>query len=229
MPQIISGQVGPALLGDGVSTQPMRQGKLGELIVSELHGRFYEQTYRGNVFSTGCSVTALSANTITLSATTTPILGVYNPSTSTVNVVMLKAALQSFINTLTTPVGAGAFAWASSIGNSAVSTGSSPFNRKTMAFAGSQAKAFAGGVALTGLTNNLVIFDGASDFISPTGLTYGTIVAPTTGTTLTGFGGVQEFDGLLILPPGGVLALLNTTSTTTMSVTGRLVWEEVPL
>ena len=28
---------------------------------------------------------------------------------------------------------------------------------------------------------------------------------------------------------GGVLALLNTTSTTTMSVNGRLLWEEVPV
>jgi hypothetical protein len=31
------------------------------------------------------------------------------------------------------------------------------------------------------------------------------------------------------VPPGAVLALLNVTSTTTVSVTGRLLWEEVPL
>jgi len=97
-----------------------------------------------------------------------------------------------------------------------------------LASAGSQAKAFNGGVALTGLTNSLVIFEG-SDFTSPTGQTYGTITAPTTGTTLTSFGGVENFDGNLIVPPGGVLALLNTTSTTTMSVTSRLMWEEVPV
>jgi hypothetical protein len=129
---------------------------------------------------------------------------------------------------LTTPVGAGGFVWASSIGNAAVSTGASPFNRKTLALAGSQAKAFNGGVALTGLTNSLVIFEGA-DFTNPTGQTYGTITAPTTGTTLTSFGGVENFDGNLIVPPGGVLALLNTTSTTSMSVTSRLMWEEVPI
>jgi hypothetical protein len=40
--------------------------------------------------------------------------------------------------------------------------------------------------------------------------------------------GVQFFDGSLIVPPGGVLALLNTTSVTTHSVTSRLMWEEVP-
>lgn len=229
MPLPVAGQVGPsaANAGDGANIE-FRQGRSGDLIASELHGRFFEQAYRGNLYSIGSSVTALSANTITLTATTTPILGLFNPSGSGFNAVILQAQLQAFINTFTTPVGAGGFVWAASIGNTAVSTGSAPFNRKTLLSAGSQMKGFPGGVALTGLTNNLVIFDGA-DFVNPTGQTYGTIVAPTSGTTLTSFGGVQNFDGSLIVPPGGVLALLNTTSTTTMSATGRLLWEEVPV
>lgn len=223
----VAGLTGTQIYADG-TVQPLRQGRLGELIATELHGRFYEQVFRGNTYSIGCSVTALSATTVTLTATSTPILGVWNLPTSLVNLVILQCALQAFINTFTTPVGAGAFVWASSIGNTAISTGSAPFNRKTLASSGSQAKAFPGGVALTGLTNNLVIFD-AADFLSPTSQTYGTIVAPTSGTTLTSFGGVQNFDGSLIIPPGGVLSLVNTTSTTTMSVVGRLLWEEVPL
>jgi hypothetical protein len=40
---------------------------------------------------------------------------------------------------------------------------------------------------------------------------------------------VEEFDGSMIIPPGGVLALLNTVSTTTISVASMLLWEEVPL
>ena len=221
--------------GPTASVQPsdagntLRMGNLLDLIVSELQGRFYEQTYRGNKYSIGTSgVVALSATTITLTATTTPILGVYNPSNSPVNLVILQASLQAFINTLTTPVGAGAFVWATSQGNAAISTGLTPLNRKTLLQAGSYAKGFAGATALTGLTNSLVIQEGA-DFTSPTGQTYGTITAPTTGTTLSSFGGVQNFDGSLIVPPGGVLALLNTTSTTTMSAAGRLLWDEVPL
>lgn len=223
---IIQGQPGPINQSSG--NPNIRMGNLGDLIVSELHGRFYEQVYRGNVYSAGSSVTALSANTITLTATTTPIVGVWNPSTSLVNLVILQAEITAFINTFTTPVGAGAFVWATSISNAAISTGVAPFNRKTLANTGSQAKAFNGGVALTGLSNNLVILEGG-DFTSPTGQTYGTIVAPTAGTSLGSFGGVQNFDGGLIVPPGGVLALLNTTSTTTMSATSRLMWEEVPL
>jgi hypothetical protein len=142
---------------------------------------------------------------------------------------MLQCALTAYINTLSTPQSAGLFAWASSAGNTAITTGSAPFNRKTLASSGSQAKAFPGGVALTGLTNNLTIFD-VFDYPAPGPLAYGTIGAPTaTGNSLAGSIGIQNFDGSLIIPPGGVLSLVNTTSTTTMSVGGRLLWEEVPI
>lgn len=224
MASIISGQIGPSIASDGVQSMPMRQGKTGEQIVTELHGRFYEQTYRAALFSNGMTLTALTANTISLGAAATPILGIYNPGTSSVNAIVAQAALRCVINTVTTPVGAGAFVWASSVGNNAVSTGTAGFNRKTLASSGAQAKGMAF-VAMTGLTNNVVIFEGA-DFSSPSGLTYGTIAVTATETD---FGGVQNFDGSLIVPPGGMLALLNTVSTTTMSVTGRILWEEVPV
>lgn len=228
----IQPQVGPIASNTSLSagSNPVaRAGNMGDLIVSELQGRFYEAAYRNALFSIGMGVTALSANTISLSATTTPILGVWNPSTSTINVVLMQASLQIYINTLTTPQGAGALVWASSTGNTAISTGTTPFNRKTLLSSGAQAKGFTPAVALTGLTNNLVIFEGG-DFPPPGPLADGTITAPTaTGNSLVGFVGVQNFDGGLIVPPGGVVALLNTTSTTTMSVAGRLLWAEVPL
>lgn len=223
---IAQGTVGPTLNSDGVLVQGgFRQGKLGDLIVSELHGRFYEQVARGNVYSIGSGNTALSANTITLSATATPIVGVWNPATSSVNLVILQIAAQVYINTLTTPVGSGALVLASSLSNAVVTTGSAPFNRKTLASSGSSAKGFPGGVALTGLTNNLVIFEGA-DLQNTTPITHGTITAVSGQFSV---GGVQNFDGSLFVPPGGVLALLNTTSTTTCSVASRLMWEEVPV
>ncbi|SRR6266436_554158 len=224
---VIAGQTGLQALQDGASTPP-RLIRTGELGVSEIHGRFYEQCYRGNLYSIGNVGTALSANSITLTATTTPILGVWNPATSPVNLVILQASLQLYINTLTAPVGAGPLFWAASIGNTALSAGAPVFSRRTLSFSGSQAAGFSGGNALTGLTNNVVKFD-AADFTNATAQTYGTIVAPTSGTTLTSFGGVQNFDGSLIVPPGGVLALLNANSTTTMNAVGRLLWEEVAL
>ena len=216
------GQVGPNGPAADGTTLPIRQGKYAEVSVSELQGRFYELCYRGMLFSNGMTVTALSANTITLTATTTPILGVYNPSGSPVNLVILQAGLTWFPNTFTTPAAPGAFVWASSINNPAITTGTPPYNHKTMVSSGSQAKGMAF-QALTGLTNNLVIFAG-SDIESPGTVAYGT----QPGTAVVPLGqGNQNFDGSLIVPPGGVLALLNTVSTTAFSVAGRLMWAEV--
>ena len=212
-------QVGPQILGPGTKSAA-RGGPTGEAIIQELHGRFYEQVYRGNAFSASSGITALSANTIALSATSTPIVGVWNPSTSSVNLVILQLAIQSLFNTWTTPTGGGAFLIVPRLNPN--------LSRKTLATGGSQAKAFNGGVALTGLTNALVVLEEADiPGIMGTGA-YGTISAPT-AVLLTTVGGVENFDGSLIVPPGGMLSIINATSTTTVSVASRLLWEEVAL
>lgn len=221
---LLQQQVGPSSSADGAYPN-LRGGKQGDLIVSELHGRFYEQVYRGNAYSWGKTTTALSANSISLTNTTTPIIGVWNPSASPVNLVILQASVQIQANNLTSGAGPGALVWASSTGNGVISTGNTPWNRKTLAQAGSQAKGFDLATALTGLTNNLVIME-AADFQNLTGLTYTTL-----GSTalLPSAGGVQNFDGSMIVPPGGVLGLLNITSSTTFSATARIMWEEIPV
>ena len=219
---VIQGNVGVQNQSDGAQSIISRLGRQGEQIISSLHGSFYEQTYRGNLFSNGhMGLVALSANTITLTATTTPILGVYNPFGSGVNLVILQASLAAGINN-TAAVGPGAFVWATSTGNTALSTGSVPFSR-LLGGAPARGKGLAG-VALTGLTNNLVVAH-ASDFPSPNVIT--TTAVPTTVTTPMSSMS-QPIDGSIIVPPGGILALLNTVATTTISVYGRLVWEEVP-
>ena len=110
-------------------------------------------------------------------------------------------------------VAPGGFVWATSIGNGAISTGLIPLNRKTLAQAGSQAKGFNISTPLTGLTNNLVIQHAAG---------FGTLLAAqgATATPITSGDAVEEIDGSLIIPPGGVLALLNTISTQTRRLLG---------
>jgi hypothetical protein len=204
-------------------------GKGGEQIVGQLHGRFYEANYRGSLFSIGCALTALSANTITLTSSSTPILGVWNPASNTVNLVILQIALVAQPNAIGATTGPGPFLLASSVGNSALTLGSAPFNRKTLTSTGSSAKAFPGGVALTGLTNNVVVFEGV-ELPDVAGLATGAVTASTADPTqFKGFAGRVDFDGGLIVPPGGVLSLINSTSTTSFSVAGRMIWEEVAL
>lgn len=232
---LIQGSVGAPLGSSTPGANPtLRQGNLNDLIVSELHGRFYEQAYRGALFSVGTpAVVTCTANhgttnglsaTLATGAAATPMLGIYNPAASTVNAVVLQAALALMIQTATSPVPPGDLVWGISLGNAAISTGIVPYNRKTLTQAGSQVKGFAGATALTGLTNVLTFFD-SSDF-SAGSLAYGT-VAITAPTPLSAQ--VQNIDGSLIVPPGAVLALYNTAATVTYNFTGRLMWEEVPL
>lgn len=218
----IQGNVGVQNLGDG-AFPTARFGRQGDLMVSQLHGRHYEQAVRGFMYSNGTlGLVALSANTIALTATATPILGIYNPPSSGINAVILQASLSSGINN-TASVGPGAFVWATSTGNIALTTGATPFAR-LLGGAPAKCKGLAG-VALTGLTNNLVVQE-ASDFPSPNIIT--TTAVPTTVTTPMA-NVVQNFDGGVIVPPGGIFALLNTVSTVTISVFGRMKWEEVPV
>lgn len=197
-------------------------GEFSDGLFTEFQARFYEQNFRGQMYGNGVTaLTALTANTITLTNTTTPILGVWNPANSGVNLVILQATLAAGINAAAA-TGAGAFVWAASVGNSALTLGASPVNHKTLAAVGSAAKGLSF-IALTGLTNNLVLLE-AADFPTPTIIT--TAAVPTSVQTPT-VSYTQNIDGSLIVPPGAVLALLNTASTTTVSVTGRLLWAEV--
>lgn len=224
----IGGQVGPQILQDGVGTQPFRQGRGGEIIAQELHGRFYEQAYRGKMFSNGMSVTAINNATFTSGtpgATCTPIAGIWNPSNSTVNAVIAQAILSLVITALQN-TGGGPYVWAGSIGNGGLTLGTAPFNRKTMGSLGSQCKGLAG-IALTGLTTNLAVFAAAA-------LGGGNAFSIATLDTAAGFSTIQQpfvenFDGSLIVPPGGVLALLATTTPVAQSAASNLIWEEVDL
>ena len=226
---LLQGSVGPpSVTSLGVGVQPtIRLGQLGDVVVSELHGKYYEQVYRGNVYSGGTTIAALSANTITLSSGTTPILGLYNASTSLVNGVILQVNLTIVSNNFTSGASAGAIVWAASTGNGGVTTGNVGWNRKMLAASGSTLKYFklSAADALTGITNNVVIAGGVP-MPSVSALTYGTIVSTVVQPSFT-----MQWDvaGSIIVPPGGVWVIINTTSSTVWSVFGEVVWEEVPI
>lgn len=224
----VSGQVGPQTLADGVPAA-FRQGKGGENVVQELHGRFYEQNYRGNVFSDGIAtvvaITAATYNIATLGATCTPIAGLWNPSTTTINAVILSATLNA-IKTALQNTGCGPFFWASSVGNTAISTGNTPLNRKTNVASGSFCKGMSN-VALTGLTNNLVV-RGASQLYGGSS-SLAAFLETQAGMATLSEASRELFDGDWFVPPGGVIALLAGSAPVAVSATSMLVWEEVPV
>jgi hypothetical protein len=81
----MASRAGISRFGDGQSTLDARIGQQGDLMVSELHGRYYEQSIRRNMFF------ALSkARATSLGATAQIGLIVYNPVDSGVNLSLTK-------------------------------------------------------------------------------------------------------------------------------------------
>jgi hypothetical protein len=224
----ITGRVGPDVLADGAQAK-FRAGKSAELVVQELHGRFYETNYRSAVYSGGMGLTSISNVTFTtgtLGATVTPICGVYNPIGSSVNLAILQAILGVTV-TAATATGGAPFVWATSITTAPVTTGNQPLNRKTLQPQGSSARDLTN-VAPTGMTPNLAVrfasalTGGLIKNISSVETAVGQNIG-TAGIT------VENLDGSIIVPPGGVLALLATTTPVAHSAVSGLVWEEVPV
>lgn len=97
---LLQTQVGPSTSADG--TYPnARAGKLGDVIVSELNGRYYENVYRGNVFSACNQAGAAVTN---LNATATGFI-LSNPAGSGKNLVLLEIM---FVQTSTAAAAANA-------------------------------------------------------------------------------------------------------------------------
>jgi hypothetical protein len=220
-------RVGPLTAKDG-AINPARGDQTGAVAVTDAHGRFQEAALRGNLFSAGMTLTSISNVTFTtgtLGATCTPIVGVWNPTNSGKNLVILQTRLQMITTALSTPTGPGGLVWATAVGQSAISTGITPLNRLSLAASGAVGKGYAN-TALTGLSGNLTVQEAV-------GLTTFVINA-TAAETAAGFltvsaGGLDNIDGGIIVPPGGVLALLATTTPVAISATSSILWEEVAI
>jgi hypothetical protein len=196
--------------------------------VQQLHGRLYEANYRGSLFSGGMGLTSINSalfTTGTLGATCTPVAGVWNPPGSGVNLAILQAILGVTMTALQA-TGAAPFVWASSVGNAGITTGAEPLNRSTLQLGGSKARDMTG-VALTGLTNNLVVRH-ASLLGGGSALALAFLAtAAAMQTQEQSF--AEDIQGAIIVPPGGVLALLATTTPVAHSAASALLWEEVPV
>lgn len=203
---IIQNQVGTLVsttsLSDG-SQVVSRAGKLGDLIVSELQGRFYEQTYRRNTFIV--SNQAVVSSSAALTTTFTGLL-VGNPTTSLVNLVLLKAGCAQVA------VGAAAAVGIMTGTGASVTASLTPRNR------------YVGGASANALSNAGQTLPGTPVLEQ----VYGTIGSLAT----TGYGLQQapwvDLDGSLILPPGAFAASYTTVATTSALIF-YFMWCEVPI
>lgn len=198
----LNGYVGqPAKQADGTSPV-LRQGSLGDGIVSELHGRYYEQAYRGNVFSVANQAAVTTSTTLN---TTFTGLSIANPSTSGVNLVLLQFYCAQFA--------VGAAAVVSIAGGTGVAAGSLVVRN---ALTGTTAKTQT--IASAGATITAPIL------LRPIG-SVGSLAT-------TGYGLSQsivaDIGGSIIVPPGNIVCSDTSIATTTALIFG-FMWEEVPV
>lgn len=208
MPIAVSGQVGPQALGDGVSTQPLRQGKTSELIVSELHARYYETVYRRAMFSG-----AITGQVTTVGlATTYTGLVLSNPVGSAVNLVVNKVGY-GFAVAFVAPAIIGLFTGYNIATNV---THTTPVTPRSQFFTGA-----GGGVGLLDSSATL-----------PTAPTLNTILdAATTATTAVPPlpHGLIDLEGAIVLPPGAYIGFYTSTASGAAGGSFSFSWEEIPV
>lgn len=200
----IQGVVGVQNNSDSSNLITSRLGRQGEQIVSELHGRYYEQTLRGNMFGiAGTAVTTSAAGTGTFTGTL-----VANPAGSGVNLVINKVkAVQVAALTAGTIIGV-----QYGISNLAVAASLTTIVNRLASGAASKAVATAG-ATVTAMTS----------FIPLAGSGSGAITVP-----LIIPSAEMEFEGGLIIPPGYQIASYTSVASTT-ALAFNFQWEEVPV
>lgn len=200
----IQGQVGSGgnvSASDG-SNPTMLQGKFGELIVAEQHGKWYTAAYRGRVFSTGVLIAGV---TIPVNTTTAPTFTLYNPAQSGVNLELISldvgwpAAAASVVGTL--------------LGSTGVQTPTSVTagNIYSLAIGGGAATkaAFYTAATIVAITQHMPLLNisTVTDTMNPSHV---------------------DFDGRVILTPGSLFTLTSTPVQTAVAMPA-LTWAESPV
>ncbi len=208
---------------DGES-HPVLQGKQSEIVTSQLHGKYYTQTYRGNVFW----FTIANSSIPGLSPTPPQDIpfSLYNPVESGVNVVLFKYVLgYRSGNSLQ---GSNVSFAAYGIPNKANDVDLFNFTftpssgRNALLGGGRKNKAVVGDISLSSAVQN-----GETDIF-----TAGISETQTSAASSTNMMSlVVNFNGSMIVPPGILLYTKYTgiTGATNNTFTQTLVWEEIQL
>lgn len=191
-----------------------RAGQLGDAITSQLHGTYYETTYRNNAFllsvSTAAAVTAYAG-----AAAGTPMLCLFNPSGSGKNAVINKVSVANVV----AASAAGTVTFGLYFGTTAAitqATTTAPWNMGTQLQSGS---------VMTGFRNVALTSGSAANNVIPLAAYYWATAA---GVALVS-NGVVDLDGAVIIPPGSYAALGGSAALTSATWIGALMWEEVPV
>lgn len=205
----VVGQVGPQNYPDNSTPGTgIRQGNQGQQIVNDLHGRYYESTLRGNVFTAHAIVTAPVIYT-TAAGTGGPLL--WNGST-TVRASVL--AVGWGISTVTTV--AAILGLTGNTGQTAAPGTTTAVDSVKNCYLGG------GGPACTAY--RIGTPSSAGNFFFPLGdLQTGAL------TTTPGMMHWVDIGGMFVIPAGGWISFATSATASTTVGNFGMIWEEIPI
>ena len=189
-------------------------GRSNEALVSQLHGKWYTHTYRGNMFH---GRTLAAGVNIPATAGTAQVFGIWNPYGSGVNVEMV-AAYYGWVSTTGTPANIGYdFVPQASPLTVTAFTVTAPGSVNGMLGAGKASKTLFTGTAATTT---------ASTYLGTNGMSQLTVTG--TGNTAGWWSLAEYFEGTIIIAPGSALFPSGTVAPGT-KFDIRWVWAEIPV
>ena len=205
-------QVGP-IARQVAGQPPMYGGALGETMISHLAPDNYMLVKQGKMFVSSL----LAANPAAFSggAAGTPLIGLYNPFGSGVDLVLIEVLLG--IRTTGTAAAAVAFAhWLVNQGPTGPTAATvAPRQLYSLSATGSAAAVFQNTVNTAAITS----------FLARPSISLGN-VGITAGVNVGMFR--DEVKGEIIVPPGGYYAFGSTTALTAASLDVSVMWAELP-
>lgn len=204
----IQGKVGTGYATDGSLADPRMTNDLA-LVTQELHGHFYETTYRGNTYEAVTATTGVAPGT---AIGTTAAFSLYNPAGSGKNLVILDWSMGYVSGT----IGGGTIYVCVNSNTVAAATTGTAITVESL---------------LVGSPNNTVAkaFTTATLPVAPIVLRPVWILAAQAAATTDLPGSLREIiDGKLIITPGCTVSFeAVATAGTTPLVTFSMSWEEV--
>jgi hypothetical protein len=188
-------------------------GTFGESFVSELTPVYYSLLKSGRVYSS--SFAAITPSAFVGAAAGTPAIGIYNPATSGVDLVLLMAKL-AIRTTGTAAVATDWNFWQVNQGGVAVTgTQTQARNMYSQASTGSSAYAMVNTSNTAALASTLTMPSVSIGLTAATAITNVQVLS-------------DDIRGAIVVAPGCYLAWGNSVATTSGSFDGAIIWAEIP-
>ena len=200
------------------SINAVNLGRANEVLAATLHGKYFEQAYRGNIYYAS---TATAGVVVPIASTLTPTYSIWNPAGSN----RLLVPLVTLIGWRVTTPALGSYVWTMTTSAGATIATGAPF----AAFGtGTPVNANLG----SGKTSVMFTATGGTTTLTAAASFYrdfGLSIVPTTAASATpGWIWRDDWDGTGVVYPSNAIHLMGTTAIAT-TATVTLVYAELPL